>query len=72
MAATAVALSLFGVMCIHSAGLHDPDTAGEWRKQLAYIGIGVVLMAALAAIDYHKCSAGRSGSTPGTFCCSGS
>jgi rod shape determining protein RodA len=54
LAATAVALSLFGVMCIHSAGLHDPDTTGEWRKQLAYIGIGVVLMAALAAIDYHK------------------
>jgi rod shape determining protein RodA len=54
MAATAVALGLFGVMCIHSAGLHDPDTAGEWRKQLAFVGIGVFLMAICAWIDYHK------------------
>jgi rod shape determining protein RodA len=54
MAAAAVALALFGVMVIHSAGLHDPVHAGEWRKQLVYTGIGVVLMATCAAIDYHK------------------
>jgi cell division protein FtsW (lipid II flippase) len=51
MAVTAVALALFGVIVIHSAGLHDPDSGAEWRKQLVYIGIGVVLMATFAWID---------------------
>jgi rod shape determining protein RodA len=54
MAATALALALYGVVCIHSAGLHNADAVNEWRKQLGYIGIGVVLMAIFAAIDYHK------------------
>jgi len=54
MAATAVALSLFGALLIHSADLHDPDAAGEWRKQLVYIGIGVVVMVTFSTIDYHK------------------
>jgi rod shape determining protein RodA len=54
MAATAIVLALYGVVCIHSAGLHDSDASAEWRKQLIYIGIGVVLMALFASIDYHR------------------
>jgi rod shape determining protein RodA len=54
LAATAVALSLFGVVVIHSANLHNPDASGEWRKQLLYIGIGVVVMAFCASTDYRR------------------
>jgi rod shape determining protein RodA len=54
MAGTAVVLALYGVVCIHSAGLHDSDASAEWRKQLIFIAIGVVLMALFASIDYHK------------------
>jgi len=54
MAATTVVLASCGVLLIHSANLHDSGASGEWRKQLLYIGIGVPLMALLAAIDYHR------------------
>ena len=49
-----VALALWGVALIHSADLHDTGASSEWRKQLIYIGIGVVVMAVFAAVDYHK------------------
>ncbi len=49
MVAATVLLSLFGVLCIHSADLHDADASGEWRKQLVYIGIGIFVMSAVAA-----------------------
>jgi rod shape determining protein RodA len=54
MVAAAVVLALFGVLCIHSADLHDADASGEWRKQLIYVGIGVCVMSALASFDYHR------------------
>ncbi|MBD5633868.1 MAG: FtsW/RodA/SpoVE family cell cycle protein, partial [Candidatus Eremiobacteraeota bacterium] len=54
MAGAAVLLSLFGVLCIHSADLHDVDASGEWRKQIVYIGIGIVVMSTFASIDYHR------------------
>jgi rod shape determining protein RodA len=54
MAGAAIVLSLAGVLLIHSADLHDPDAANEWRKQLAYTGIGTVVMIVFASIDYHK------------------
>ena len=54
MAGTAVALSLLGVLFINSADLHATDATGEWRKQFVYVGIGVVVMAIFAYIDYHK------------------
>ena len=54
LAGSAVGLSLFGVLVIHSANLHTPDAAGEWRKQLAYIAIGVGVMAWFAWIDYRR------------------
>ncbi len=54
MVIATVALSLCGALFIQSADLHDASAAGEWRKQLIYIGIGVVVMATFATIDYHK------------------
>jgi rod shape determining protein RodA len=54
MVGATVLLSLFGVVCIHSADLHDADASGEWRKQLIYIGIGIFVMSAFASLDYHK------------------
>ncbi len=54
MAATAVGLSLAGIIFIHSADLHSVDAAAEWRKQIVYAAIGIVVMAAFAAFDYHK------------------
>jgi rod shape determining protein RodA len=54
MAVTTVALSLFGVIIIHSANLHSPDAAGEWRKQLIYIAFGIAAMAWFAWVDYRR------------------
>jgi rod shape determining protein RodA len=54
MALAAVGLSLAGVLLIRSADLHDPWAAGEWRKQLLYIGIGTIVMIVFSAIDYHR------------------
>jgi len=54
MAVATIALSLCGVLFIHSADLHDAGAAGEWHKQLVYIGLGVVVMATFATVDYHK------------------
>ena len=54
LAATAVALALFGDIVIRSATLHTPDAASEWRKQLGYIAIGVVAMACCAWVDYRR------------------
>jgi rod shape determining protein RodA len=54
MVAAAVAVAAFGVLCIHSADLHDADASGEWRKQAIYIGIGLIVMSTFASLDYHK------------------
>ena len=54
MAATSVVIALCGVLTIHSADLHDSDAASEWHKQFVYLCIGVFVMTAFAAIDYHK------------------
>lgn len=54
MAATAIALAACGVLLIHSADLHAPEAASEWRKQVVYVGLGTVVMGAFASIDYHK------------------
>jgi rod shape determining protein RodA len=54
MAATAVIIALCGTLLIASADLHDEAASSEWRKQLVYIGIGVLVMAAFASVDYHR------------------
>ena len=54
MGGAALLLALAGVLLIHSADLHDPGAASEWRKQLVYIGIGLVVMIVFASVDYHR------------------
>jgi rod shape determining protein RodA len=54
LALSTVALALFGVLIIHSADLSNPAAAGEWRKQLFSIVVGVGLMGAFAAFDYRR------------------
>lgn len=54
MAATAVVLALCGVLFIHSADLHEAGAGGEWRKQIFYIVLGVIVMSTVSAIDYHR------------------
>jgi len=54
MAAATIALAAFGTVLIGSADLHATVGAGEWHKQVIYIGLGIVAMAALAALDYHR------------------
>lgn len=54
LAATCVAISLLGVLMIRSADLHDPGAGSEWTKQLAYVAVGVGLLAIFAAIPYQK------------------
>jgi rod shape determining protein RodA len=54
LAALPIALSVAGVVLVHSADLRDPGAASEWRRQLAYVVAGVVVMALLAWIDYRR------------------
>jgi rod shape determining protein RodA len=49
-----VILALSGVLFIHSADLHETGASGEWRKQLVYIVLGVIVMTVFSTIDYHK------------------
>jgi len=54
MAGATVVLSMYGVVLIHSADLHDPAAASEWHKQLVYIALGLAVMAFFSTLDYHK------------------
>jgi rod shape determining protein RodA len=54
LAATCVVIACLGDVMIHSANLRDPGAAGEWRKQILYIVIGVFVMGACAATDYNR------------------
>ncbi|MGH7737276.1 MAG: rod shape-determining protein RodA [Candidatus Tyrphobacter sp.] len=49
-----IAVSLLGVLCVQSAGLHDPSAAGEYRRQILYVAIGVALMIGLSLLDYRS------------------
>lgn len=53
LALGAVAISVLGVFCVHSAGLHDTGASGEFRRQIAYAAIGLPLMFALSFVDYR-------------------
>lgn len=54
LALPVLAVSLLGVLCVQSAGLHDPDAAGEYRRQIFYVVIGLPLMIALSFVDYRS------------------
>ncbi len=53
LALPSIGIAALGVLCLQSAGLHDPDAAGEYRRQLFYIALGVPLMLWLAYVDYR-------------------
>jgi rod shape determining protein RodA len=49
-----IAISLMGVVCIQSADLHNADAAGEFKKQILYIVLGVPLMIGISFVDYRN------------------
>lgn len=53
LAVPCIAISLLGILCIQSAGLHDPQSAGEYRRQILYVALGLPLMVALSFVDYR-------------------
>ncbi|MDQ6766431.1 MAG: rod shape-determining protein RodA [Candidatus Eremiobacteraeota bacterium] len=53
LAATAIALSVFGLIIIKSATLHSPDGSGDFVRQAVYLVIGVVAMMLFSVVDYH-------------------
>ncbi|MGA8534390.1 MAG: rod shape-determining protein RodA [Candidatus Tumulicola sp.] len=54
LAIAAVAATAIGIVCIGSAGLHNPQLAGEARRQLIYVCLGVGLMIGLSFVDYRN------------------
>ncbi len=49
-----IAISAMGVVCIQSADLHNADAAGEFKKQIFYIVLGVPLMIGISFVDYRS------------------
>jgi len=54
LAIAGVLATVVGVVCISSAGLHNPAFAGEARRQMLYISLGIPLMVALSFVDYRN------------------
>lgn len=53
LALASVLICLLGVLCVQSAGRHDPGAAGEYRRQILYVVVGVPLMLGLSLVDYR-------------------
>jgi rod shape determining protein RodA len=56
LALPCILVSFLGVLCVKSAGLHDPDAAGEYSRQILYVVVGVPLMIGLSLVDYRSWS----------------
>ena len=54
LAVAAVASTLIGIVCIGSAGLHNPAFAGEARRQVAYVLVGIATMFGVSFVDYRN------------------
>src|SRR5579872_5185688 len=54
MIATAVVVSLFGVLEIQSANLHSAGAATEYKKQIFYLFAGIGAMYLFSRIDYRN------------------
>src|SRR5580658_4025073 len=54
LALTPILIAILGVLCIQSADLHDPDAAGEYKRQLVYIALGIPVMLGFSLIDYRN------------------
>ena len=53
LAIACVLVTLAGIVFIHSATLHDPDAAMEYKRQIVYAIVGIALMFGVAFVDYH-------------------
>jgi rod shape determining protein RodA len=53
-AAAAMLISLIGIVCVRSAGMHTPDAYGEYEKQIVYLVLGVAGMTGAAFLDYRN------------------
>jgi rod shape determining protein RodA len=53
LAAGGLLAALIGLVCIRSAGLHSPDAAGEFQKQVLYLVLGVAIMIGVSFVDYR-------------------
>jgi rod shape determining protein RodA len=53
LAVAGVAITLLGIVCIRSAGLHSPDAVGEFPKQILYLSLGIPVMFCIALVDYR-------------------
>jgi rod shape determining protein RodA len=54
LALASAAVTLVGLVCISSAGLRNPAFAGEAKRQVAYILLGIPLMLGFSLIDYRN------------------
>jgi rod shape determining protein RodA len=54
LAVAGIGATAIGIVCIGSAGLHNPQLAGEARRQLLYAILGVPLMVGVSLIDYRN------------------
>jgi rod shape determining protein RodA len=54
LAVAAVAATVVGLVCIDSAGLHDEQVAGEVRRQIMYVALGIGVMTGLSFVDYRN------------------
>ncbi|HZV76586.1 MAG TPA: rod shape-determining protein RodA [Candidatus Babeliales bacterium] len=53
LAVAGVAISLLGIVCVRSAGLHSPDASGEFKKQILYLLLGIFAMFGISLVDYR-------------------
>jgi len=53
LAASAIALGVFGLVVIKSATLHEQGGHSDFMHQAVYLALGVIAMLVLAFIDYH-------------------
>jgi rod shape determining protein RodA len=53
LASAGVLVTLVGIVCVRSAGLHAPDAAGEFQKQMLYLLLGIPAMLCASFVDYR-------------------
>ncbi|MBV8580351.1 MAG: rod shape-determining protein RodA [Candidatus Eremiobacteraeota bacterium] len=53
LAIAPILITIFGIVFIRSATLHEPYAADEWRKQLVYGVVGIGMMVGAAFLDYR-------------------
>ncbi len=54
LALAGVLITLIGIACIRSAGLHAPEATGEFQKQILYLLLGIATMLCLSLVDYRS------------------